>query len=244
MTRLFHVADVHFGREDKAAVDWFTGCVHAVRPDAVLITGDLTMQARVKEFAAAQAWMGALGVPLSVEVGNHDLPYFNPWTRLFRPYARFDRIQSALERPLDLADVVVIPLRTTARAQWRLNWAHGNVTSARLATAIAALNAVRAGRIKVIACHHPLYDGPGGVAKGRTKNGRAALFALAEAGVDLVLSGHVHDPFDIIWTDGVRPVRMVGAGTLSERTRATRPSFNVIEIEEGAIRVTPQSMAT
>jgi hypothetical protein len=35
MTRLFHVSDVHFGREDAAAVAWFDALVKAEKPDAV-----------------------------------------------------------------------------------------------------------------------------------------------------------------------------------------------------------------
>src|SRR3546814_3161880 len=88
MTRLFHISDLHFGLEDRAALGWFADCVRAERPDAVLITGDLTMRARSREFAAACDWIGALDVPVTVEVGNHDLPYFNPVERLFFPYCR------------------------------------------------------------------------------------------------------------------------------------------------------------
>ena len=50
MIRLFHVSDVHFGREDKAAVAWFDALVAAEQPDAVIMTGDLTMRARSREF--------------------------------------------------------------------------------------------------------------------------------------------------------------------------------------------------
>ncbi len=242
MSTLFHIADVHFGREDRAAVDAFAAAVRERRPDAVLMTGDLTTQARAHEFAAAADWLAELGVPLSIEVGNHDLPYFNPWNRLVRPYARIERLEAALDRPIVLPDVTIVPLRTTARMQLRLNWAHGNVTPRRVRIAAAALNAVPDGRVRIVACHHPLYDRPGGAAEGRTRGGRDALFALADARCDLVVSGHVHDPFDIVWTDGSRPVRMIGAGTLSERTRATPPSFNHIAIDRGKVVVTSEQL--
>src|SRR4051812_42090198 len=77
-TRLFHVSDLHFGREDAAAVARFAEIVRAERPDAVICTGDLTMRARSREFAAATDWLKSLGVPVTIEPGNHDLPYFNP----------------------------------------------------------------------------------------------------------------------------------------------------------------------
>ena len=119
MTRLFHISDLHFGLEDRAALGWFRECVRREQPDAVLITGDLTMRARSHEFAAACDWIEALDVPVTVEVGNHDLPYFNPFARFFWPYRRIRRIERLVERELDFADLAVVPLKTTARAQWR-----------------------------------------------------------------------------------------------------------------------------
>jgi len=243
MTRLFHVSDLHFGREDTAALAWFAKTVHEEQPDAVLMTGDLTTQARSHEFAAATAWLTGLGVPLTIEVGNHDLPYFNLWSRFVRPYARYDRLENAVEQPLALTDVAIIPLMTTARFQLRMNWSHGVVRPARLAATVARLGEIGPDCIKLVTCHHPLIDKEGGASEGRTRGGRAALDALAKAGADAVLSGHVHDPFDIAWTGGARPVRLIGAGTLSERVRATPPSFNELTIEDRALSVTVRTMA-
>ncbi len=44
--KLFHVSDVHFGAEDPKALDWFARCVADEAPDAVIMTGDLTMRAK------------------------------------------------------------------------------------------------------------------------------------------------------------------------------------------------------
>ncbi len=93
MIRLFHISDLHFGLEDRIALAWFTQLVRAECPDGVLITGDLTMRARTREFAAACDWIETLDLPVTVEVGNHDLPYFNPIERFFFPYRRFAPIE-------------------------------------------------------------------------------------------------------------------------------------------------------
>lgn len=242
MTTLFHVSDLHFGREDRAAIDWFADVVRAERPAAVLLTGDLTMRARSHEWKAAADWLAGLQVPLSIDVGNHDLPYFNLWQRFVTPYARYEKVERALERPLDLPDVATISLRTTARFQWRTNWSHGVVTHKRLTQTIATLNRASPNQLKLVTCHHPLIDKPGGEAEGRTRGGRDALVSLAAAGADAILSGHVHDPFDIVWEGGPRPVRLIGAGTLSERVRSTPPSFNQIEAKDGALSVLVRTM--
>lgn len=238
MTRLFHVSDLHFGTEDRAALAWFAGVVEAERPDAVVVTGDLTAFARRHEFIAAARWLRALAAPVSVEPGNHDLSW-NPVRRLIAPYARYERLERAVERPLTLPGVALVPLRSTARLQLRRNWSLGRISDPSLALTLARLRAQPDGMKTLVACHHPLID-MGTLTPGRTRGGAAALAALAAAGADAVLSGHTHDPFDRPVEIGGRIVRLIGAGTLSERIRATPPSFNAItvgETVEVAVRV-------
>lgn len=236
MTRLFHISDLHFGLEDPAAMRWFTDCVRAEHPDAVLITGDLTMRARSHEFAAACEWIDALDVPVTVEVGNHDLPYFNPFARFFWPYRRIRGIERLVERELDLAGVAVVPLKTTARAQWRLDWSKGWVTGAALDKTLAAIDALPKTTATLVTAHHPLVEA-GTKGRALTRGGEAALAALAARGVAAVLTGHVHDPFDLVKETAAGPIRMIGAGTLSKRIRSTPPSFNELTLDGAQIAV-------
>ena len=236
MTRLFHISDLHFGLEDRAALGWFTDCVRAERPDAVLITGDLTMRARSHEFAAACDWIGALDVPVTVEVGNHDLPYFNPLERFFAPYRRVRRIERLVERELEIAGVAVVPLKTTARAQWRLDWSKGWVTEKALAKTLAAIDALPAGTIALVTAHHPLVEA-GTRGRALTRGGERALHELAARRVAAVLTGHVHDAFDLVKETPAGSIRMIGAGTLSQRIRSTPPSFNELRMADDAIDV-------
>jgi len=236
MTRLFHISDLHFGLEDRAALGWFEECVRREQPDAVLITGDLTMRARSREFAAACDWIGALDVPVTVEVGNHDLPYFNPVARFFYPYRRIRGIEQLVERELDLAGVAVVPLKTTARAQWRLDWSKGWVTRSALDKTLAAIDALPAGTIALVTAHHPLVEA-GTRGRALTRGGERALSELAARGVAAVLTGHVHDAFDLARETPAGSIRMIGAGTLSQRIRSTPPSFNELRIIGGVIDV-------
>lgn len=242
-TRIFHASDLHFGREDVEAIAWFADRVRSEKPDAVVITGDLTMRARSAEYEAAGAWLATLGVPLTVEPGNHDLPYYhNPVARMFWPYRRYERIARAVERPLDVAGVWLVPLRTTARAQWRLNWSWGVVNRRSLGAALERLRACPRGRIALVTCHHPLTEEGISEGHGETLRGVEALHALARAGADAVLSGHVHDPFDIGWNADGTPIRLIGAGTLSERIRTAAPSFNELTVADGMLDVRVRQM--
>ncbi|MBL0915126.1 MAG: metallophosphoesterase, partial [Sphingopyxis sp.] len=70
-----------------------------------------------------------------------------------------------------------------------------------------------------------------------TRGGERALTELAKRGVAAVLTGHVHDAFDLVKETAAGPIRMIGAGTLSQRIRSTPPSFNELTIDGSRIDV-------
>ncbi|AKM11227.1 metallophosphoesterase family protein [Croceicoccus naphthovorans] len=238
---LFHLSDIHFGLEDRRALDWVRDEIAQRRPDAVAITGDLTMRARHHEFRAACEWISRLDVPVTVGVGNHDMPYFNPLERFISPYRRFRAIKQVVEREIDLPGVAIVPLKTAARAQWRLNWSKGWITDDALSECLTAIDALPSGTRALVACHHPLVEvGTRGTAL--TRGGNKALAELAKRNVLAVLSGHVHDAFDLIRDTAEGAVRMIGAGTLSQRLRSTPPSFNELLFKDGMIEVTVRNL--
>ena len=223
--RIFHFSDIHFGLEDPLALAWAAECLRRERPDALVITGDLTMRARRHEFAAACRWISALDVPVTVEVGNHDMPYFNLVERFVAPYRRFRAVESVLEKKLHLPDLAIVPLKTATRAQWRFPWSNGWVTDQALARTLGEIDSLPSGTRVLVTAHHPLTErDPTG--KRLTIGGTRAMEQLAKRGVLAVLSGHVHDPFDIEQPTAGGALRMIGAGTLSKRVRSTPPSFN------------------
>lgn len=243
MATLFHVSDLHFGYEDRAALDWFASAVEGQRPDAVICTGDLTMRGTAREFAAAAEYFARLPAPVSLEPGNHDVPYYwNPVGRLLTPYRRYRALETAVERELLLPDVAVVPLKTVARAQFRLNWSKGRVAGRDLEAALAGLAHHSHRGLRLVACHHPLVDAAIH-GSGSTRGGRTALAALARAGAQAVLSGHVHDAFDRMVEVEGRAIRIVGAGTLSQRLRATPPSYNRLEWDGAALRVRLETLS-
>jgi len=240
---LFHLSDIHFGLEDKRALAWVEECIARERPHAIAITGDLTMRARHKEFRAACEWISALDVPVTVEVGNHDLPYFNLFERFAMPYRRFHAIERLVEAQLDLPGLAIVPLKTTTRAQWqRFPWSNGWVTEKALAQTLAAIDAHPPGTRILVAAHHPLTERRERDGKLLTIDGTRAMEALAGRKVRAVLSGHIHDPFDLTADTANGPLRMIGAGTLSQRLRSTPPSFNTITIDGDTICVEARNL--
>lgn len=238
---LFHLSDIHFGLEDNKALDWVKQEIAERRPSAVAITGDLTMRARSREYAAACRWIQSLDVPVTVEIGNHDMPYFNLIERFFAPYRRFRAIEGLLEREIDLPGMAIVPLKTAVRAQPRFNWSKGWVSRSALRKCLAAIDALPKGIKALVTVHHPLREvGTKGTAL--TANGYQALCELARRPVLAVLSGHVHDPFDLMEDTPHGPVRMIGAGTLSQRVRSTPPSFNEITWDGATLKVRARNL--
>ncbi len=239
---LFHLSDIHFGMEDGQALEWVMGEIAVRRPHAVAITGDLTMRARRREFAAAERWLRSIGVPVTVEPGNHDLPGYHLPSRYLAPLSRFAAFRSLVERELVFRDIVIVGLNTNVPAQWRFNWSKGHVTRRALAACLARIDALPRGTRVVVTAHHPLREaGTHGTAL--TRGGARALAELARRGVLAVLTGHVHDAFDIMEPTPHGPVRMIGAGTLSHRLRTTPPSFNELHWDGRELTVRVRNMA-
>lgn len=242
MTKLFHVSDIHFGAEDPQALAWFEQCVIDEKPDAVVMTGDLTMRALPQEFEEGAAWLRKLDVPVTVEPGNHDLPYYSdPIRRLFRPYKRYGKVEKLLNKPLAVAGVSVVPLKTVARMQWRVDQSKGTVSDRSLAQALELIAAAPRDHVILVAAHHPLTD-EGLDEPMRTHGGEAALMKLAAAGADAVLTGHIHDPFDRPVERAGRTVRLIGCGTLSRRTRHSPPAFNELRIADRRLETLSRTM--
>lgn len=233
-TRLFHISDLHFGVEDRAALAAVAAAVAEERPAAVVCTGDLTQRAKHSEYAAAREWFAVLGVPVVLEPGNHDMPYYNLWERFTDPMRRYERLRAAVPDGFASDDVVLVPLRTTVRAQTRFPWSDGVVTRPALDATLAALGALRDDpRTIIVIAHHPLL-GPEGARKNPTIGGDAAFAQIAAAGAHAIISGHVHVPFDQLRERGGHGLRMIGTGTLSTRLRHDAPaSWRVITCASG-----------
>ncbi|WP_417495121.1 metallophosphoesterase family protein [Maricaulis sp.] len=230
MTRLVQISDIHFGAEDPALVNPLTDAINTIAPDLVVVTGDVTQYGRRREFNAARAFLDALEPPIVGAPGNHDTPYFDLFARLASPWARFERQLGPRLQPRAAASGVQVEMLPTARgAQARLDWSLGRVREADALEAGEALSGFDG--LKVLGGHHPLVA-PGGLqGRAKTTGGAQAAQLIVQAGIDLYLSGHLHQVFTepVERSDG-SVCWFVGAGTaLSRRTRGEPASFNVIQ---------------
>lgn len=228
MTLLLQVSDPHFGTERPAVVDALVRLALTLKPQVLLLSGDITQRATRAQFAAAAAFVQRLQVPHCLAVpGNHDIPLWHLPLRLLQPYARYRAAFGAvLEPSLDTDDLLLLALNTT---RW---WRHadGQLSAAQVDRVVRRLALARPGQRRVVMVHQPLVVTRPEDEKNRLHGHAAALQAWGAAGVDLVVGGHIHLPF-------VQPLAgggwAVQAGTaVSSRVRAGADnSVNLIRID-------------
>lgn len=234
--RLLHMSDIHFGREDVDALEATRDFALKIKPDAVIVAGDITQQGRRREFAAARGWFDTLGAPVIVAPGNHDTPIINMPARMIDPFGRYGKYMEGLDgvgRLVELRDgaIRICSLNTARGVQARLNWADGVIDIDDLKEVLGLLSQGPAEAWRLLVCHHPLHEPELSKVSVETRRGGRALDLCAEAHVDAIFTGHIHDAFAHPLVTARRPMVQMGSGTLSIRTRATRAGFCVVQIE-------------
>jgi 3',5'-cyclic AMP phosphodiesterase CpdA len=239
MRTIVHLSDLHFGRLDERILAPLAHRIAAIAPDLVAVSGDLTQRARRRQFERARAFLGGLQFPTLAVPGNHDVPLYDLARRLFDPFGRYRRyINPDLEPAHIDSEMAVIGLNSARvfvlRGRGRL---HGSQVDA----AAARLRTLDRSTIKVVVTHHP-FDLPAGFRTHHLVGGApAAMARLAEAGVDLFLSGHLHvshvghaaERYRIAGHSGL----IVQAGTLSTRSRGELNTFNVLRFGRSEMTV-------
>lgn len=240
-----HLSDLHLGAHFPGVVDSLVADVVAARPMLTVITGDLTMRARPPEFAEAFSLLSRLPEPRLVVLGNHDVP-LAPASRLRTPYAGYEaRFGGDLDPVREIGGLRALGLNSMPR--WRWKEGRASLRQARMVTevlgpepALAPASPVPAGSslplvppvpfVRLLAMHHPLSMPTSGGILGRQR----LLRSLADARVDLVLTGHTHVPAVhrlALPGPGDRSVVEVTAGTAtSHRLRGTPLSWTLLHI--------------
>ncbi len=243
MARIIQLSDIHFGGEHPAALAGVADFIRAEPFDLLLVSGDITSYGSLPEFDAAEAWFEGLPGPKLFTPGNHDTPWAGVVDRIVAPFRRYEaRFGEPEAAAYAQGDLSIQAFNTARGIQPRMNWSKGQAAARQVRRAIrglaAASDRVDADAVKIIVCHHPLVEVVGGPMTAKVWGGRRAARAFAEAGVDMVLTGHLHTPFAVTLPYADQRTYAIGCGTLSLRERGFPPSFNVIETEPGCIRAT------
>src|ERR671929_1631176 len=197
--------------------------INDYEPTAIVVSGDLTDAGYRQEFEQAAEYVGRFECEnLMMIPGNHDSRNVG--------YIHFERLFGERYSVMDFEDAVMVGVDSSEPDldDGRVGREHYEF--------IHETFALAEDKLKIFVIHHHLIPIPG---TGRERNiiydAGDVLELLADTEVDLVLSGHKHVPYS--WR--LEDMFIVNAGTASTtRPRGnTRPCYNIIEIENGRVKV-------
>jgi Icc protein len=197
--------------------------VNDLDPTAVVVSGDLTNAGYRQEFEMAAEYIQRIQCErVMVIPGNHDSRNVG--------YIHFERLFGDRFPTMEFEGAVMVAVDSSEPDldDGRVGREHYGFIHETFAKA--------EDKLKIFVIHHHLIPIPG---TGRERNiiydAGDVLELLAATEVDLVLSGHKHVPYS--WK--LENMFIVNAGTASTtRLRGnTRPCYNVIEIEDGRVKV-------
>lgn len=243
-----HLSDPHFGAvADPAVLEAAAEYVTTLKPDAVVVSGDLTLRARHGEFVAARLYLDRLRAvaPLLMVPGNHDVQWWQSPLSLLGN----SRLHGKSRRWFgqDLTPVLRIPGAVIAGAlsangispgSLTLNpndmAVKGNLPASETRRLKKLFDAAPAGEYRIAVLHHNVLPGRISQRMGLA-HWRSAGKRLVACGADVVLCGHDHEEGAGLLGD--RAV-VSTANTLSTRTRGHRPaSFNVVRLMADRVEV-------
>ncbi len=249
MLTVLHGSDVHFGKPHRPNVAaGFLKLVERVSPDVVVLAGDLTQRARVREYEQARAYLREFGdVPVVVTPGNHDVALYRVYERLFAPFRNYQAfICQELDTATQVGGAVFVALNSVHPHRGLVN---GRIAEHQLDFLARIFQETSGADVRIVVMHHALAPPPDGGSDAVIPRNRVLLDRFRELEVDLILGGHLHRGF-VTSSSEVRPdhrdrgdIAIVHSGTAtSSRGRAAEKgenSVNVLKIGRKDIEVTP-----
>jgi 3',5'-cyclic AMP phosphodiesterase CpdA len=241
---LMHISDIHTGPPfNLARAEQVIREANELAPDLMVVSGDFVQRADFKnQWETAVSFLHQLPEPRLTVPGNHDVPLYNPFNRLFRSMEKYKRyISPDLNPVFELPGLVVVGGNTAHG----MTVDGGYLNEQQIATMEKHLNSYPADTCKVVVLHHHVVNPPSSLDRRKISNAEDAVDLFDRCGVDLMLCGHIHVSY-IGTTLDVKPELKHGTiicqsgTTTSKRGKARehgKNSYNIIEIEDQTIRI-------
>jgi 3',5'-cyclic AMP phosphodiesterase CpdA len=197
--------------------------VNRLKPDVIVITGDLTNEGLEREYKECKRLVSKLNAKKIITIsGNHD--YRNTGYLHFKKYFPFESVNK-LSKDIVLVTIgTARPDRNEGEVGYRQNlWLERTMKKYK-------------DKVKILAMHHHLVSIPDtGADRLTIIDAGDVLRTIAATNVDLVICGHKHRPW--IWNFGKPLIAYAGTAS-SERARGLfENSYNIITITGKKIRV-------
>ncbi len=221
---IVQLSDIHVGSQFQTPVfDKVIQEVNGLKPDVILISGDLTNEGLIKEYEKCKELVSKLNCKKIIAIsGNHD--YRNSGYLAFKKYFPFQTINELGEDVVLVTIGTARPDRNEGEVGYRQNlWLERTMEKYH-------------NKVKILAMHHHLVGIPDtGSDRVTVIDAGDVLRTILDAKVDLVLCGHKHRP----WIWNFSDLSIVNAGTASsDRVRGLfENSYNIITIDKKKIQV-------
>jgi 3',5'-cyclic AMP phosphodiesterase CpdA len=243
---ILHASDLQVGKPYRPrTAEALLSLARERTPDLIVVAGDLTQRAKVREYRTARALLDRLGdvAPVVVTPGNHDVPLYRIWERLLTPYRNWRRwIGPDLDTVTRIPGATVVALSSAAP---RRAIVAGRLSASQVDFARRAFAAAAGGDARVVVTHHHFVPTPDHEGGRTLPHASAILKAFEGMGVELVLGGHVHQTH--LQTSRARVpgegagIPLVACGTTtSVRGRgpeAGRNTLNVVSLDARTVEV-------
>ena len=222
--KIVQLSDIHVGSQFREKVfDQVIKEVNQLKPDAIVITGDLTNEGLIQQYEKCKELVSKLNTKKIIAIsGNHD--YRNTGYLVFKKYFPFETINELSK------DVVLVTLGTA-----RPDRDEGEIGYRQNLWLERTMKKYK-NKVKILAMHHHLIGIPDtGSDRVTVIDAGDVLRTILDTDVDLVICGHKHRP----WIWNFKNLSIVNGGTTSsERVRGFfENTYNIIHIENKKITV-------
>jgi Icc protein len=232
--RVAQISDIHCGEVsfDASMMESAIEGINAMRPDLVVVAGDLTAAGYEWEFREAAQWLDRIEYPKVIIPGNHDsrnvgyLHFENYFGKRFYSHREpFDAERAERLRATGFT-VVAVDSSEPDLNEGRVGREHYQWIKEQF---------YEQDDIKIFVIHHHLVSIPG---TGRERNiitdAGDVLAELTQLDIDVVLSGHKHVPY--FW--GINGMLVCNSGTAATRRvrGRTPPSWNEIQVDASTVK--------
>lgn len=226
--RIVHISDLHFGMHDPAIIEPFIEDLALLKPELIIISGDLTQRARTEQYQQLSVFLHRLTVPMLIVPGNHDIPLDNLFLRFSRPFKRFRTyVSSELEAHYENDEVNILGVNSATPYKVK-----DGLLSHKTLTRISNHFSANTSQFNILFFHHNLKYFSG--MHHPLNNAKEFLDYLKESSIHMVCTGHLHySNLKLFNKKNGSQCALLHAGSLCcQRTRDEQNSFYFIDIQQ------------
>ncbi|STX27698.1 3',5'-cyclic-nucleotide phosphodiesterase [Legionella beliardensis] len=231
--KIIHISDLHFGMHYPHILTAFLEEISTLKPDAFIISGDLTQRAKTHQYEELKKFLEQLPGTTFIVPGNHDIPLHNPLARLLYPFRNYKHYVTS-DMPVTFTNSEIRVLGINSVNPYQIK--DGELSHKTLEV-ITRYFDTQDNKLNILFFHHN-FDYLEGLHK-PLQNDQEFLKYLKQSTVHIVCTGHLHYAhLGLIEKDNQDSCLVLHAGSLMcMRSKDGLNSYYIIENDGLACRI-------